>query len=223
LISVVIPVLNEQKALPETLRQVLNQDEESQVIVVDGGSTDNTQQQVENLNNVEWLISAPGRARQMNVGAQASTGDWLLFLHADTWLPEGALQTINSLDRTILAGGFCQQFSKHHWFLKLVSQLHNWRCRRSRIIYGDQCLFIRRTLFEKIGGFPEQTILEDVLISERILEHTRPVLLEQLVITSSRKFEQRGLFRSFFDIVVIMCCHELRLPVFRRGFFAPFR
>ena len=210
-------------ALPETLRQVLTQGEETQVTVVDGGSTDNTQQQVENLDNVEWLISAPGRARQMNVGAQVSTGDWLLFLHADTWLPEGALETINSLDRTILAGGFCQQFSKRHWFLKLVSQLHNWRCRRSRIIYGDQCLFIRRTLFEKIGGFPEQTILEDVLISERILKHTRPVLLEQSVITSSRKFEQRGLFRSFFDIVIIMSCHELRLPVFRRGFFAPFR
>ena len=141
------------------------------------------------------------------------------------WVQAGsdALQAIVALDKSISAGGFCQRFSKRHWFLGLVSRLHNWRCNRTRIIYGDQCLFIRRTLFDKIGGYPEQAILEDVLISERILKHTRPVLLEQIATTSSRKFEQRGLYRSFFDIVVIMCCYELRLPVFRQGFFASFR
>ena len=223
MISIIIPVLNEEIALPETLRRVLAQWQDTQIIVVDGGSNDSTQQIAENAATVEWIISAPGRARQMNAGAAVSRGDWLLFLHADTWLPDEALQAIVALDKSISAGGFRQQFSKRHWFLGIVSRLHNWRCNRSRIIYGDQCLFIRRTLFDKIGGYPEQAILEDVLISEHILKHTRPVLLEQIATTSSRKFEQRGLYRSFFDIVVIMCCYELRLPVFRQGFFASFR
>jgi len=223
LISVIIPVLNEELALPETLNRVLDQGGDIQVIVVDGGSKDNTRQIAGNAAPVEWIVSATGRARQMNAGATLSRGDWLLFLHADTWLPDDALQTIAALDSSILAGGFHQQFSKAHWFLNYVSRLHNWRCNRSRIIYGDQCLFVRRVLFERIGGFPEEAILEDVLIGERILEHTKPVLLEQTVITSSRKFEQRGLLRSFFDIVIIMCCYELRLPVLRQGFFSSFR
>ena len=223
MISVIIPVLNEELALPETLNWVLHQGGDIQVIVVDGGSKDNTRQIAGNAAPVEWIVSATGRARQMNAGATLSRGDWLLFLHADTWLPDDALQTIAALDSSILAGGFHQQFSKSHWFLNFVSRLHNWRCNRSRIIYGDQCLFVRRELFERIGGFPEEAILEDVLIGERILEHTKPVLLEQTVITSSRKFEQHGLLRSFFDIVIIMCCYELRLPVLRQGFFASFR
>lgn len=222
MISVIIPVLNEELALPVTLNRVLSLGGDTQVIVVDGGSKDNTPQ-IAKAAAVEWTISDTGRARQMNAGATLSRGDWLLFLHADTWLPDDALQAIAALDSGILAGGFHQQFSKPHWFLRLVSRLHNWRCNRSRIIYGDQCLFIRRSLFKYIDGFPEKAMLEDVLISERILEHTRPVLLEQSVITSSRKFEQRGLYRSFFDIVIIMCCYELRLPVLRQGFFASFR
>ncbi len=223
MISVIIPTLNEEKALPETLRRVLNQGDENQIIVVDGGSLDNTRQVVADTPQVEWIIAPPGRASQMNIGAAVARGDWLLFLHADTWLPQGALQAIVTLDRDIAAGGFRQQFSKYHWFLALVSRLHNWLCNRTRIIYGDQALFMRRELFVRLGGFPEQAVLEDVRISECMLAYTRPVLLEQTVTTSSRKFEQRGPYRSFFDIVIIMCCYELRLPLLRRGFFSEFR
>jgi len=224
LISVIVPTLNEEAALPETLRRVLDQQGvSSQVIVVDGGSRDNTPQVVAAVPGVEWMTAAPGRASQMNAGATRASGDWLLFLHADTWLPAGALNAIVSLDQEISAGGFCQQFSGAHWFLGLVSRLHNWRCRRSGVIYGDQALFIRRELFAQIGGFPDSAELEDVLISERILADSRPVLMPQTVITSSRKFEQRGPCRCFFDIVVIMCCYELRLPLLRRVFFSEYR
>ena len=170
------------------------------------------------------MARAPrGRARQMNAGARQCQGDVLLFLHADTLLPVDALLSINTLDSDIKAGCFRQRFSGKHWFLSAVSWLHNWRCNRSRIIYGDQAMFIRRKFFHQIGGFPEEDILEDVLISEEIVKHTRPVLLEQNVVTSSRKFEQRGLFRSFFDIFLIMSCYELRLPIIRKAFFAAFR
>ena len=226
-ISVIVPTLNEEEALPETLRRALNQGVDTEVIVVDGGSQDNTRRVVAELPEVEWTNAVPGRASQMNAGAARASGDWLLFLHADTWLPAGALQAIANLDIDvdveIGAGGFRQQFSRSHWFLALVSRLHNWRCSRTRVIYGDQALFIRRDLFMQIGGFPDRAELEDVLISERILAFTRPVLMPQTVITSSRKFEQRGPYRCFFDIVVIMCCYELRLPVLRRAFFSEFR
>jgi rSAM/selenodomain-associated transferase 2 len=223
LISVVVPTLNEEEALPETLKRVLAQDVTSQIIVVDGGSDDNTRQVVAEVPEVEWVSASPGRASQMNAGAAQANGDWLLFLHADTWLPAGALQAIANLDIEVGAGGFRQQFSRPHWFLALVSRLHNWRCSRTRVIYGDQALFIRRDLFVQIGCFPDRDELEDVLISERVLAFTRPVLMPQTVITSSRKFEQRGPYRCFFDIVVIMCCYELRLPVLRRAFFSEFR
>lgn len=223
LISVIIPTLNEEEALPETLQRVAAQGVDYEVIVVDGGSRDKTREVVANLPEVEWVSSAPGRASQMNAGALRANGEWLLFLHADTWLPNHALKAVANLGIDVSAGGFRQQFSNPHWFLGLVSRLHNWRCNRSRVIYGDQAFFIRRDLFAQIGGFPDQNNLEDVLISERLLEVTRPVLMSQTVITSSRKFEQRGRYRCFFDIVVIMCCYEMRLPLLRRAFFSEFR
>jgi rSAM/selenodomain-associated transferase 2 len=223
LISVIVPTLNEEEALPETLQRVLSQGADTEVIVADGGSRDNTRGVVAEMPEVEWVSAAPGRASQMNAGAACASGDWLLFLHADTWLQAGALQSIVDLGDDVSAGGFRQQFSSPHWFLALVSRLHNWRCSRTRVIYGDQALFIRRDLFVQIGCFPDRDELEDVLISERVLAFTRPVLMPQTVITSSRKFEQRGPYRCFFDIFVIMCCYELRLPLLRRVFFSEFR
>ncbi len=225
MISVIIPVLNEEHALPTTLKRVQEQLESNQIIVVDGGSDDNTCQIIREQNNVLLINSDRGRAVQMNIGAYHASGDWLLFLHADTLLPENALKTIKTLDcnSRIRAGCFHQRFSKDHWFLRFVSWLHNWRCNRSRIIYGDQAMFIKQELFEQIGGFPENEILEDVLISELIVQQTTPILLADEVITSSRKFEQNGIYKSFFDIFVIMSCYELRLPILRQGFFAAFR
>src|SRR4029079_11689716 len=99
-----------------------------------------------------------GRASQMNTGAQHATGDWLLFLHADTLLPDRALARLNTLetDATVQAGGFLHQFSGTDWLLRTLSYLNNLRCRWSKIIYGDQAMFVRRTLFEKLGGFPNE-------------------------------------------------------------------
>ena len=228
MISIIIPVLNEEKALPETLTNIfaqISEPDQVQVIVADCGSEDQTQTVAKQYTNVELVISGRGRAVQMNAGATKAKGEWLLFLHADTLLPPDGLQVIQALakDKQNQAGCFHQRFSKDHWFLRFVSWLHNWRCNRGRIMYGDQAMFIRRSLFERIGGFPEEDILEDVLISELIVTETSPVLLKQEVITSSRKFEQRGIYRSFFDIFVIMSCYELKLPILRQGFFAGFR
>ena len=223
MISIIIPVLNEEKALPETLACLRRQIQDDEIIVVDGGSEDHSQQLVETYEDIQLLMASPGRASQMNAGAAIATGDWLLFLHADTHLPSNALQTIANLDSDCRAGCFRQRFSRAHWFLRFVSWLHNRRCAHTGVMYGDQAMFMRRELFQCIGGFPSHSILEDVSMSEEIMQHTRPRLLPLTVVTSSRKFEQRGVFKSFLDIVVIMSCYELRLPIPRRGFFASYR
>lgn len=246
MISVVIPAYNEEKALPHTLRELLRQSGDYEVIVVDGGSIDRTRATVESLGFIDSasdprrssdasretlhasriILTAPkGRASQMDAGAKEATGEWLLFLHADTVLPAGAIQRLNEMepDQTIQAGGFMHQFSGDDWRLKLISFLDNFRCIRSRIIYGDQALFVRRALFEQLGGFPNQPILEDVAFCERLIHVTTPLLLSPPVVTDARKFLKMGVWRSFLRVLLIILHVEFRLPVLPRAFFQDVR
>ncbi len=172
-----------------------------------------------------FLTSAKGRASQMNAGARYATGEWLLFLHADTVLPAGAIQRLNALegDRAVQAGGFLHRFSGDDWRLKLISGLDNFRCSRSRIIYGDQALFVRRSLFGRLGGFPDRPILEDVAFCERLLAYTRPILLSPPVVTDSRKFVKMGVWRSFARVLLIILHAQFRLPTLPRAFFQDIR
>lgn len=245
MVSVVIPAYNEEKALPHTLRELLCQCGDYEVTVVDGGSTDRTLAVLAESSFSEFpscltarlsspksphparlLLTAPkGRASQMNVGAKHATGDWLLFLHADTVLPPGAIQRLNEMeaDQTIQAGGFMHQFSGDDWRLKLISFLDNFRCIRSRIIYGDQALFVRRALFEQLGGFPNRPILEDVAFCERLIAVTTPLLLSSCVVTDARKFLKMGVWRSFLRVLLIILHVEFHLPVLPRAFFQDVR
>ena len=225
MISVIIPTLNEEKALPDTLRHLLGQAGEFEVIVVDGGSVDRTVEIVRGEPRVRLLTASKGRASQMNTGARHATGDWLLFLHADTLLPEGALARLNSLetDATVQAGGFLHRFSGTDWRLRMLSYFNNVRCRWSKIIYGDQAMFVRRTLFERLSGFPNESRLEDVLFSRKLVRIVTPVLLAPPVVTDSRKFVQMGIWRSVFRASLILLSIELGLPLVSRAFFRDIR
>ena len=237
MVSVVIPAYNEEQALPHTLRELFYQCGDYEVIVVDGGSIDRTRNVLKDFgfspdvsrltSHVSRLtLTAPkGRASQMNVGAKEATGDWLIFLHADTILPPGAIQRLNDMeaDQGIQAGGFMHQFSGDDWRLKLISLLDNFRCTRSRIIYGDQALFVRRALFEQLGGFPNRPILEDVAFCERLIAVTTPLLLTPSVVTDARKFLKMGVWRSFVRVLLIILHVEFRLPVLPRAFFQDVR
>jgi rSAM/selenodomain-associated transferase 2 len=229
MISVIVPAYNEEWALPGTLRALLAQPGDYEVWVVDGGSTDRTREIVNGFEPRTGrlrLANAPkGRASQMNAGAGRARGEWLLFLHADTRLPDGALARLNALegDGSVLAGGFLHCFSGRDWRLRLISWLDNYRCTRSRIIYGDQALFVRRSLFAALGGFPSQPILEDVAFCERLVRVTTPVLLAPPVVTDSRKFERMGIWRSFARVLLIILHVEFHLPVLPRAFFRDVR
>ena len=225
MISVVIPVFNEQKALPATLNALRQQPGEFETIVVDGGSSDRTLKILTLYPWVKVISASKGRAQQMNAGACDAVGEWLLFLHADTLLPDGALARLHEWrdQREIEAGGFWHRFSGERCSLRLISWIDNWRCRNSRIIYGDQAMFVRRQLFMTLGGFSEQAVMEDVEFCERLNQFTKPTLVRDPVITSSRKFEQMGVWRSFLRVATILFRHELGLTVSRGRFFSDIR
>lgn len=225
MISVIIPAYNEEKALPATLRALFTQHGDFETIVVDGGSRDRTIEIARRSSAVQVMTASKGRAVQMNAGAKRATGEWLLFLHADTVLPPGAIQRLLEMesDAAVQAGGFLHQFSGDDWRLKAISFLDNFRCVRSRIIYGDQALFVRRALFEQLGGFPNQPILEDVAFCERLIKVTTPLVLSPPVVTDARKFLKMGVWRSFFRVLLIILHVEFRLPVLPRVFFQDIR
>ena len=251
MVSVVVPTYNEEQALPHTLDALLRQEGAYEVILVDGGSSDRTQAIAESFGFINGdgqdhhvpqslpscgksvesplshrvLAATKGRASQMNAGAGAARGEWLLFLHADTVLPPGAIQRLNEMQSNLAvqAGGFMHQFSGSNWRLKFISFLDNLRCRCSRIIYGDQALFVRRTLFEHIGGFPNQPILEDVAFCERLVKVTTPVLLSPPVVTDARKFVKMGIWRSFARVLLIILHVEFGFPILPRTFFQDIR
>ncbi|MFW5972791.1 MAG: TIGR04283 family arsenosugar biosynthesis glycosyltransferase [Bacteroidota bacterium] len=194
LISVVIPALNEASCIERTLRAIPLDESPVEMIVVDGGSTDGTPEIAARLARV--IRGDRGRARQMNAGAAEARGDILLFLHADTLLPDGALAAIrNALDDpSVEAGAFRLRFDERTPMLRLYSLCTSLPT--SRLCFGDRGLFVRRSAFEAVGGFPDIPIFEDAEIVRLLHRRGGFRLLKPAVITSARRFIGNGTIRQ---------------------------
>ena len=196
-ISVIMPVLNEEQIVGKTLSHALSLSLD-EIVVVDGGSRDRTRDLVTSLMEtnpgLSLLIASPGRACQMNAGAAISHGDVLVFLHADTRLPKDARHLIEqALVNPALAGGrFDVQFEPETGWGRIISRMMNWRSRWSGIATGDQAIFVRRECFQRLGGFSEVPIMEDIEFTHRLKRVGRMAALRSTVVTSYRRWEQCG-------------------------------
>jgi rSAM/selenodomain-associated transferase 2 len=205
-ISIIIPTLNEERTIIATLVHTATLGF-NELIVVDGGSTDDTPALVESyrlstqssvLSPVQWVTAPPGRARQMNEGAKASRGEILLFLHADTQLPHDAKTMIDTTlaDRRMVGGRFDVRFDRPSMWGTVISRMMDWRSRLSGLATGDQALFVRRPIFEQMGGFADMPLMEDIEFSRRLKRAGAIATLTATVTTSFRRWEQQGLLRT---------------------------
>jgi rSAM/selenodomain-associated transferase 2 len=214
-ISVIVPVLNEEKSIAETL-QTLQQLKPDELIVVDGGSTDGTREICQRL-GVELYLSRPGRARQMNFGAQRATGDVLLFLHADTRLPPSAFDDIRTAlqDRKVLGGRFDIQLDNPRPLLKLIGFMISLRSRLSKVGTGDQAIFVRREIFRELGGYPDIPLMEDVALSRALKRRGTVACLRSRVVSSARRWETDGIGRTILKMWTLKTLYLLGISPVR--------
>lgn len=199
-LSIVIPVLNEADGLPGLLDELHSmQRRGTEVIVVDGGSTDGTVAAAARA-GVRICRTPAGRALQMNAGARVARGDVLLFLHADTSPPPCADQLIvAALARGARVWGrFDVKIAGRSRMLRVVAWLMNLRSRFTGIATGDQGIFVTREAFAAVNGFPEQPLMEDIEISRRLHRRSRPVCLTEMATTSGRRWDRHGVWRTIF-------------------------
>ncbi|MGV8899290.1 MAG: TIGR04283 family arsenosugar biosynthesis glycosyltransferase [Burkholderiaceae bacterium] len=200
-LSIIVPVFNEAHALPLLLERLLPlvqmADHGCELIIADGGSNDGSAEIAECAGCT--LVRAPrGRARQMNAGAARASGEILLFLHADTQLPDGAAVLIAQAlsDCTYQWGRFDVCIAGRAPMLPVIARMMNLRSRLTGIATGDQAIFVRRAAFDAAGGFPDQPLMEDIELSKRLRRISRPACLHSCVITSGRRWETRGVWRT---------------------------
>lgn len=198
-ISVVIPTLNEAGELPETLRRLRLLREVKEVIIADGGSQDDTMCLAETAGCVV-VNCAPGRGRQLRVGVERATGEVVLLLHADTWIPPNAGQALlNCLARPgVVAGGFYKVFRDPPSWLVRGSRLKCWwRLLVVRRVMADQGIFLRRETLARIGGVPDVPLMEEFELCKRLRLLGRIALADATVVTSARKFRKLGVLRTY--------------------------
>ncbi|MGM8897670.1 MULTISPECIES: TIGR04283 family arsenosugar biosynthesis glycosyltransferase [unclassified Psychrobacter] len=207
-VSIVVPILNEADNLPklfEHLHQLTAKPQ--QIIIVDGGSIDGSLTLAQSLmtemitiqqSAIDWQVLAfsAGRALQMNRGAALATGDVLLFLHADTKLPDHAMTEIALAITQAKWGRFDVHLDSNKLLLKLVGSMINLRSRLSGIATGDQAIFVRRRIFEQLGGYPNQALMEDIELCKRLKAIGKPACLTSKVVTSARRWQQNGTWRT---------------------------
>jgi rSAM/selenodomain-associated transferase 2 len=195
-LTVVLPVLNEAAIIVAALQALAPlRARGAEIIVADGHSRDGTAQLAEPFAD-RVITVRRGRSAAMNAGAAFGTGDVLLFLHADTALPDGTDRLIDAALAGRAWGRFDLRIAGRHPLLAVVARMINWRSRLTGIATGDQAIFVSRKAFEAVGGFPDLPLMEDIAISRRLKRLCRPFCIATPAITSGRRWEQSGVIRT---------------------------
>lgn len=194
-LSVVIPTLNEEAILSECISHICKTDPNVEIIIADGGSTDRTLK-VAVEHGARVCCSEKGRGSQCNAGAALAYGDILIFLHADTKLPEEAISQLKKIfqDDSVLVGTFHISFDTQHWLLRLFCWLSRFDMGRFR--FGDHCIVIRKSFFDTLGGFPNWRLFEDIELIRKARKKTRIYRFPMTVVTSARRLIQNGIIRQ---------------------------
>jgi rSAM/selenodomain-associated transferase 2 len=214
-ISVIVPVFNEEKNIAVTLAE-LQRLKPDEMILVDGGSSDATRKICQRF-GVELYLSRPGRAAQMNFGAQRASGDVLLFLHADTRLPPSAFDDIRAAlqDRQVLGGRFDLQLDSPRPLLKLIGFMISLRSRLSKVGTGDQAIFVRREIFAELSGYPDIPLMEDVAFSRALKRRGAVACLRSRVVSSARRWEIDGICRTILRMWTLKTLYLLGISPVR--------
>ena len=194
-ISIIIPALNEAERIVEAVARALALGP-AEVIVADGGSTDET---VTRAARAGRVVAAPrGRARQQNAAAKLSRGEVLVFLHADSWLEPGSLDELGRVltDRRIVAGCFRQCIDASGFSYRILERGNTLRARCWKWAYGDQGIFVRRDVFERVGGFPDVALMEDLYLMKQLKRQGRIRVLQHAIHTSARRWQHTGVIRQ---------------------------
>jgi len=225
-ISVIIPTYNEAQAIGTTLAQFASLAGRWEIIVTDSGSTDGTREIVASTWQARLVEGPPGRGVAMNAGAAVAGGELLLFLHADTRLPDDAYRLISEAFRVpdVAATAFRLRVDRDDWRFRLLTPLSRLRFSVQRTFFGDQAIAVRRTEFERIGGYHEHFLMEDVDLSRRLRQRGELRLLPAEVVTSARRFEQRGVLPSLALMTALQLLYGLGVPAERlRRFYSDVR
>ncbi|MBI4216629.1 MAG: TIGR04283 family arsenosugar biosynthesis glycosyltransferase [Chloroflexi bacterium] len=210
--SIVIPVLNEASTIAGTLGRVLALEGNYEVIVVDGGSSDPTVAMASRYARV--LSSSRGRAWQMNLGASEARGDVLLFLHADTLLPQGALAAMECAlrDPRVVGGRFQLRLDHPGWIYRAIAFSINLRDRFFGGFTGDQGIFVRASVFRALGGYCEITLMEDLDLGKRMTRVGRAARVPLKVVTSARRWRRDGVLRTVLLMWLLRLLFMLGCP-----------
>lgn len=213
MISVIIPTLNEEDNIGRCIQTLRSEDPCCEVILADGGSTDRTVEIAGAYEGVRIVKTGRGRGLQMNKGAAAAGGEVLLFLHADTRLEEGWTRAIVSLldDRSVAGGAFSFQVDSLDRHYRLIELWVSVRCRIFKLPYGDQGIFVRRDIFDGLGGYREIPLMEDVDIIARMKRAGRIVILDTKAFTHHRRWAREGWVRASLMNQMIMVMYRLGL------------
>lgn len=196
-LSIIIPTLDEAANIEQHLKRLQHLRQYGhEVIVVDGGSVDSTASIASPLSD-HVFHSSRSRSIQMNAGVLKASGDCLIFLHADTVLPDNTLELLSGIEQLEKKWGrFDIKLTGRHVWFRIIETCMNYRSRLTGIATGDQAIFIGRTLFEEVNGYPELPLMEDIAISRSLIKYSKPICLRECVISSSRRWEKHGIIKT---------------------------